>query len=110
GRMGERRKWGAGVEAIGEPNSLVISPVTHRLVGALFDYRDLGRHTLKGFSEPVHVRQVLGPGKVESRFDAQHQAGASPLLGRNEELELLWRRWEEAQRGEGRRVLLTGEP
>src|SRR5262249_12565032 len=110
GRMGERRKWGAGVEAIAEPNSLVISPVTHRLVGALFDYRDLGRHALKGFSEPVRVRQVLGPGKVESRFEAQHQAGASPLLGRNEELELLLRRWEEAKRGEGRVVLLTGEP
>src|SRR5262249_5408687 len=109
GRMGERRKWGAGVEAIGEPNSLVISPVTHRLVGALFDYRDLGRHTLKGFSEPVRVRQVLGPSKVESRFDAQHQAGASPLLARNEELELLLHRRQQPRRCERRSVLLAGE-
>jgi len=48
------------LQGIVEPNSFVISPITHRLVGALFDYRDLERHTLKGFSEPVHVRQVLG--------------------------------------------------
>src|SRR5262245_48940338 len=108
--IGETTNLVARLQAIAEPNTLVISPVTYRLVGALFDYRDLGRHTLKGFSEPVHVRQVLGPSKVESRFEAQHQSGTSPLLGRDEELDLLLRRWEEAKRGEGRVVLLTGEP
>jgi class 3 adenylate cyclase len=110
--IGETTNLVARLQAVAEPNSLVISPVTHRLVGALFDYRDLGRHTLKGFREPVHVRQVLGVSKVESRFEAQHQAGTSPLLGREEELELLLllRRWEEAKRGEGRVVLVTGEP
>ena len=56
------------------------------------------------------MRQVLGPSKVESRFEAQHPSGTSPLLGREEELDLLLRRWEEAKRGEGRVVLLTGEP
>jgi MoxR-like ATPase len=56
------------------------------------------------------VRQVLGPSKVESRFEAQRQSGTSPLLGREEELELLLRRWEQAKSGEGRVVLLTGEP
>jgi predicted ATPase/class 3 adenylate cyclase len=108
--IGETTNLVARLQAIAEPNSLVISPVTHRLVGALFDYLDLGRHTLKGFADPVHVRQVLGPSKVESRFEAQHQAGTSPLLGREEELELLLRRWEQAKRGEGRVVLVTGEP
>jgi predicted ATPase len=58
----------------------------------------------------VHVRQVLGASEVESRFEAQHQAEASPLLGREEELDLLLRRWGEAKSGEGRVVLLTGEP
>ena len=108
--IGETTNLVARLQSLAEPNTIVISPVTHRLVGALFDYRDLGRHTLKGFSEPVHVRQVLGASKVESRFEAQHQSGTSPLLGREEELELLLRRWEEAKRGEGRVVLLTGEP
>jgi class 3 adenylate cyclase/predicted ATPase len=108
--IGETTNLVARLQSLAEPNSIVISPLTHRLVGALFDYRDLGRHTLKGFSEPVHVRQVLGVSKVESRFEAQHQSGTSPLLGRREELELLLRRWDEAKMGEGRLVLLTGEP
>src|SRR5262245_7796424 len=107
--IGETTNLVARLQAIAEPNSLVISPVTHRLVGALFDYRDLGRHSLKGFPDPVHVRQVLGPSKVESRFDAHHQAGTSPILAREEELELLLRRWEDAKRGEGRVVVVTGE-
>jgi predicted ATPase len=108
--IGETTNLVARLQAIAEPNTLVISPVTHRLVGALFDYRDLGWHTLKGFPEQVHVRQVLGPSKVESRFEAQHQSGTSPLLGREEELGLLLQRWDEAKRGDGRVVLLTGEP
>jgi class 3 adenylate cyclase/predicted ATPase len=108
--IGETTNLVARLQGIAGPNTIVISPVTHRLVGALFDYRDLGRHTLRGFSEPVHVRQVLGVSKVESRFEAQHQSETSPLLGREEDLELLVRRWEEAKRGEGRVVLLTGEP
>src|SRR5262249_18848204 len=97
-------------QALAEPNTIVISPVTHRLVGALFEYRDLGRHTLKGFSGPVQVRQVLASSKVESRFEAHHPAGTSPLLGRDEELALLLQWWEQAKGGEGRVVLLTGEP
>jgi hypothetical protein len=108
--IGETTNLVARLQAIGEPNSIVISPVTHRLVGGLFEYCDLGRQNLKGFPEPVHVRQVLGPSGIESRFDAQHQLGASRLLGREEELELLLRQWAEAKQGEGRVVLLTGEP
>src|SRR5207253_390189 len=86
-----------------------ISPDTHRLVRGLFEYRDLKRHSLKGFAEPVQVRQVLGVSNVESRFEALHQYGASLLLGREEELDLLMRRWEQAKGGEGRVVLVTGE-
>jgi class 3 adenylate cyclase len=106
--IGETTNLVARLQSLAEPNSIVISPVTHCLVGALFDYRDLGRHTLKGFSKAVHVHHVLGVGNVESRFEAQHQSGTSPLLGREEELELLLRRWEQAKGG--RVVLLTGEP
>jgi len=108
--IGETTNLVARLQAIAEPNTVVISPGTHRLVGALFDYRDLGRQTLKGFADPVHIRQVLGPSKVESRFEARQQGGTSQLLGRQEELELLLRRWEQVKKGEGRVVLLTGEP
>jgi class 3 adenylate cyclase len=107
--IGETTNLVARLQSVAEPNSIVISPVTQRLVGALFDYRDLGRHSLKGFAEPVHVRQVLGVSQVESRFEAQHPSGTSPLLGREEELDLLLRRWGQVKRGEGRVVLLTGE-
>ena len=84
-------------------------PVTHRLTGGLFDYRDLGAVTLKGFAEPVPAWQVVGQSAQQSRFDALHEAGVAPLLGRDEELELLLRRWQQAKNGEGRVVLLSGE-
>jgi class 3 adenylate cyclase/predicted ATPase len=108
--IGETTNLAARLQSLAVPNSIVISPVTHRLVGALFDYRDFGRHTLKGFPEAVHVRQVVGLSKVDSRFEAHHQAGTSPLLGRETELELLLRRWGEVKGGDGGVILLTGEP
>jgi class 3 adenylate cyclase/tetratricopeptide (TPR) repeat protein len=108
--IGETTNLAAKLQAIAQPNTVVIAPVTHRLVGGLFEYRDLGRHALKGFKEPLHVRQVLGLSRVESRFDAHHQSGTAPLLGRDEEIALLNRRWQQAIRGEGRVVLVSGEP
>src|SRR5262249_5547477 len=99
--IGETTNLAARLQSLAVPNSIVISPVTHRLVGALFDYRDFGRHKLKGFPEAVHVRQVVGLSKVESRFEAHHQGGTSPLLGRETELELLLRRWSEVKGGDG---------
>ena len=108
--IGETTNLAARLQSLAEPNTIVISPDTHRLVGALFEYRDLGQVSAKGFAEGVHARQVLGASKVENRFEARHQSGTSPLLGREEELDLLLRRWEQAKRGEGRVVLVTGEP
>jgi predicted ATPase len=108
--VGETPNLAARLQALAEPGTVVISSGTRNLTGGLFDYRDLGQHSLKGFSEPVHVCQVLGLSKIESRFEARHLSGTSSLLGREEELDLLLRRWEEAKRGEGRVVLLTGEP
>jgi class 3 adenylate cyclase/energy-coupling factor transporter ATP-binding protein EcfA2 len=107
--VGETTNLASRLQAVAEPNTVVISAETHRLVGALFEYRDLGHQCLKGFAEPIRVRQVLGPSNVESRYEALHQSGASLLLGREEELDLLLRRWEQAKRGEGHVVLLTGE-
>jgi len=108
--IGETTNLVARLQAIAEPNSVVISPVTHHLVGALFDYRDLGRHTFKGFAEPVHVRQVLGPSNIESRFEALRTADLHvPPIGREEELDLLLRHWWRALSGEGQVVLVSGE-
>ena len=107
--IGETTNQAARLQSLAEPNTIVISPETHRLIGALFEYRDLGHHSLKGFAEPVHVRQVLRASNLESRFEARQQT-ASPLLGREEDLDLLVRRWQQAKTGEGRVVLITGEP
>ena len=106
--IGETTNLAARLQAIAQPNTVVIAPATHRLVSGHYEYRDLGRHTLKGFAEPLHVRQVLGLSGIESRFDALHQSGVAPLLGRDEELKLLIRRWAQAI-GEGHVILVTGE-
>src|SRR5262245_12241448 len=54
--IGETTNLAARLQSIAKPNTVVIAPITHRLVGGLFEYRDLGRHALKGFAEPLHVR------------------------------------------------------
>src|SRR5215469_11603246 len=83
-----------------EPGQVVISQSTRRLTGGMFEYRDLGRVMLKGLAEPTQACQVIGASTVESRFEAQHGAALPPVVGREEELELLMRRWREATTGE----------
>ena len=109
GIIGTTPNLATRLQALAEPNSVVIGPTTHRLTGRLFDYHELGAVTLKGFAEPVHAWQVLRPSTAESRFEALREAGVGALLGRDEELELLLHRWQQAKKGEGRVVLLSGE-
>jgi predicted ATPase len=100
----------ARLQTLAEPGQVVISDSTRRLTGGLFEYRDLGRVALKGLAETVQAWQVLGASAVESRFEAQHGAALTPLVGRKEELELLLRRWERVKAGDGSVVLISGEP
>ena len=92
-----------------DPYIFVIGASTRQLVGKLFDCDDLGQVALNGFSEPVPAWRVLGPSGVDSRFEAL-RASTTSLIGRDEELDLLLRRWRQATRGEGRVVLLSGDP
>ena len=108
--VGETPNLAARLQALAEPNTVVVAASTRRLLGGLFEYRDLGTTVLKGFAEPVPAFQVLRTSAVESRFEARQERGAVPLVGREEELELLLRRWRQACAGESRVVLLTGEP
>ncbi|MBV8577723.1 MAG: AAA family ATPase, partial [Acetobacteraceae bacterium] len=108
--IGETPNLAQRLQAIAEAGSVVISSGTRRLTGGLFDYRDLGCVTLKGWSEPVPAWQVLGPSAIASRFEALRNKPPIPPLGRDEEIERLLRRWRYAVQGEGRAVLLTGEP
>ena len=119
GRFGEAQEWdivgetpnlAARLQALAEPNTVVIGPITHRLLGNLFEYRHLGAVELKGFAEPVRAYQVLRPSVMESRFEALHSAQLSPLVDREEEVELLGRHWGQAKAGTGRVVLISAEP
>ena len=65
--IGETTNLAARLQSLAEPNTIVIAPETHRLVGPLFEYRDLGSQTLKGFGEPLRARQVIKPSKIENR-------------------------------------------
>jgi class 3 adenylate cyclase/predicted ATPase/DNA polymerase III delta prime subunit len=110
GVVGETPNLAARLQALAEPNAVVIGPRTRRLLGDLFEYRDLGAIEVKGFPEPVHAYRVVRESAIESRFEALHGAMLTPLVGREEEVDLLRRQWNRAKRGEGRVVLLSGEP
>jgi len=88
----------------------VIAAGTRRLVGDLFEYRDLGAVEVRGLTEAVPAWQVLHPSAVESRFEALRVTALTPLVGRGEEIERLVRRWQRAKAGEGQIVLVSGEP
>jgi class 3 adenylate cyclase/tetratricopeptide (TPR) repeat protein len=108
--VGETPNLAARLQMLAEPNTVVIADSTHRLVGSLFEYRDPSTTMLKGFAQPVQAWQVTRTSNVASRFEALRSGALTPLVGRAEEIELLMRRWQQAKTGEGRVVLLSGEP
>ena len=107
--VGETPNLAARLQSIAEPNSVVIAENTRKLVGNLFELENLGAKDLKGIAEPVRAWAALRPASVESRFEALHASGLTELVGREEELEILLRRWSKAKSGEGQVVLLSGE-
>ena len=108
--VGKTPNLAARLQSLAEPNTVVIAESTHRLLGELFEYQDLGKQDLKGLGEPTQAWLVNRPSSLESRFEALHAAGLAQLVGRQEELELLLRRWWKVTEGEGQVVLLSGEP
>jgi class 3 adenylate cyclase/predicted ATPase len=107
--VGDTPNLAARLQGIAEPNTVVIAESTHRLLGNLFELQDLGARDLKGIAGPARGWEVLRASSVESRFEALHATGLTALVGRDEELELLLRRWARAKAGEGQVVLLSGE-
>jgi len=106
GVVGETPNLAARLQALSTPNTLVISEATRRQIGGLFDLEDLGPQQLAGFVEPQHAWQVLGESDEVSRFEAL-RSGETPLVGREEEVELLVRRWQQAKSGQGRMVMIS---
>jgi class 3 adenylate cyclase len=106
---GDTPNLAARLQALAEPDTVVIAAGTRRLTGDLFEYRDLGAVSVKGIAGPVSAWQVLRPSVVESRFEALRGSVLGPLIGREEEIDLLLRRWGRAKAGDGRVVLIQGE-
>ena len=109
GIVGETPNLAARLQGIAEPNMVVIAEGTRRLLGNLFELEDLGAKDLKGIAGPVRAWAALRASSAEGRFEALHASGLTALVGREEELELLLRRWSRAKTGEGQVVLLSGE-
>jgi len=108
--VGEIPNLAARLQALAGPDAIVIAAGTRRLVGDLFEYRDLGAVKVKGVAAPVPAWQVLRSSAVASRFEALRGSALTPLVGREEEIDLLLRRWTRAKVGDGQIVLITGEP
>ena len=109
GVVGETPNLAARLQALATPGTLVIADSTRRQIGGLFDLEDLGLQQLAGFGDRQRAWRVLSESGEISRFEAL-RSGETPLVGRKEEVELLVRRWQQAKSGEGRVVLISGEP
>jgi class 3 adenylate cyclase len=109
GVVGETPNLAARLQGIAAPNTIVIAEGTRRLLGSLFQLEDLGPKDLKGIAGTARAWAVLRASSVESRFEALHTSGLTALVGREEETELLLRRWSRAKTGEGQVVLISGE-
>ncbi len=109
GVVGETPNLASRLQGIAEPNTVVIAEGTRRLLGNLFELQDLRPKDLKGIAAPTRAWVALRASSVESRFEALHATGLTALVGREEELELLLRRWARAKTGEGQVVLIAGE-
>ena len=107
--VGETPNLAARLQALAEPNTMVIAEDTRRLLGNLFELRDLGSMELKGIPRPVRAFAAVWERPIESRFEAMHPGSLTPLVGRGKELELLLRCWARAKSGQGQVVLLSGE-
>ena len=108
GVVGETPNLAARLLALAQPGTLIIADNTRRQIGALFEIEDLGLRTLAGFAQRQRAWRIVDESGVLSRFEAL-RSEATPLVGRDQELDLLSRRWQQAKTGEGRVVLVSGE-
>lgn len=109
--VGETPNLAARLQGLAASHEVVIAPATRRLIGDAFALTDLGARPLKGIAEPVPAWRVDAVHRTKGRFEAAHGGmRLTPLVGRDEEITLLRRRWQQARGGEGQVVLIGGEP
>src|ERR1035438_10505142 len=107
--VGDTPNLAARLQGVAEQRGVIVAQSTRKLVGSLFELEGLGPQELKGISGPTPAWRALRPASVEGRFEAMHASGLTDLVGREEELDLLLRRWSKTKSGEGQVVLLSGE-
>ena len=107
--VGETPNLAARLQLIAEPSMVVVAAGTRKLLGDLFEFRDLGVMELKGIAEPAQAWEALRASSAKGRFEALRAPSLTALVGREEELELLLRLWSKAKSGEGQVVLISGE-
>ena len=110
GLVGEAPNLASRLQGLAGPNQILVAASTRQLLGRLFDFEDLGEHRVKGIDPAINVWRVLGKRSFASRFEARRTAQLTPLVGRKSELDQLHAAYEEAKRGAGRVVLISGEP
>jgi class 3 adenylate cyclase/predicted ATPase len=108
--LGETPNIASRLQGLAEPDTLMVSEATYRLIQGYFDCDILGAYELRGVSQPIPVYQVLQESGAQSRLDAVSSRGLTPLVGRNSELQLLRDRWNQVKSGEGQVVVLNAEP
>ena len=108
--VGEPPNLAARLQSVARPDAVVVSGETWRLTRGLFRYRNLGTLTLKGFSRPVAAFELIDAERDPTRFTALGRGRRSPLVGRNEVMEMLDLGWATARAGRGGAFLLRGEP
>ncbi len=109
GIVGNAPDLAARLQVSAQPDTVTIEPTTWRLIGNLFDCRDLGALDTNSDTDPIRRWQVLGESVVASRFEALRGSKLTPLVGRDEEIDLLLRRWARAKAGDGQIILVSGE-
>ena len=107
--FGETLNIAARLQAVADPNSLVIGALTYQLLGGVFVCESLGTPPLRGVAQPLEVYQVLYESVARTRLEAIGSSGLTPLVGRDREVALMLERWAQAEDGRGQAVLLSGE-
>jgi predicted ATPase/class 3 adenylate cyclase len=107
--VGETPNIAARLQNLAEPDTVIISSPTYRLVEGFFNCRSLGTPALRGVAQPIELYRVLGESDIQSRFERAVAIGLTPFVSREAEVEVLLKRWQRAREGAGQVILLSGE-
>lgn len=108
--VGEALNLAARLQALAQPDTVVISELTKQLAGGFFELEDLGSQQIKGFAQPLPAWRVVEEKNQANRFEALRLPGLIGFVGRTDEVQCLLDRWGQAKTGAGQVVTISGEP